>query len=161
MKDSKDYSKFSVGKKQMRHWSPVWCGGRNIEQQSQKLCQAIEQVSERQELLAALMESKKSLQKEAREEFHRQIFQEFKELQEQKSKESLELLGEKHRLERLKKERGRARFLEGKELLAAATADGSFRSLCPLVEPGTNAEMSTPSRAQSPHRETAWWNADL
>ena len=30
------------------------------------------------------------------------------------------------------------------------------------VEPGTNEEMSTPSREQSPlDKERSWWNADL
>ena len=50
-------------------------------------------LSERQELLVTLMESK-SLQKDAPEEF-----QKLEELEEQKSKEALELLGQKHMLE--------------------------------------------------------------
>ena len=44
-------------------------------------------MSERQELLATVMERKKTLQKEAPEEFHKQIFQDTKELEEQLSNE--------------------------------------------------------------------------
>ena len=88
-------------------------------------------MSERQELLAALMESKKRTGTSAR------------------SKEALELLEQKHRLETLKKERERARFLEEKELpvmegAVTATAGSSFRSFSPSVAPGTNEEMWTP-----------------
>ena len=62
-------------------------------------------MSERQELLAALLESKKSLQKDALEKFHEKIFQELKELEEQKSKGALELLEHKHRLDNKTKKR--------------------------------------------------------
>ena len=77
-----------------------------LERRCLKLDVAVGQMSERQELLAALMESKKSLQKEAPKEFHGHIFQEVKALEEQKPKQSLELLEQKHRLERLKKKKG-------------------------------------------------------
>ena len=50
------------------------------EQKCQELCQAIEQLSERQEFLATVMERKKTLQKEALVEFNKQIFQEIKDL---------------------------------------------------------------------------------
>ena len=63
------------------------------EQKCQELCQAIEQMSERQESLATVMESMKILQKEAPVTFQEQIFQEIKELEEQLSKEELDLLG--------------------------------------------------------------------
>ena len=46
----KDFSKPSVGKEQKRFWSPVWHDGRNIKG-CLELSQAIEQLSERQELL--------------------------------------------------------------------------------------------------------------
>ena len=79
------------------------------EQKCQELCQAIEQQSERQELLVIVMERKKALRKEALEEFHKQIFQEIKDLEEQLSKEELDLLGKKHSLGRMKKEREHAK----------------------------------------------------
>ena len=76
----------------MRFWSPV---GRDVmsmkgcmlEQKSQALCQPIEQTSERQELPAAQMERIRILQRDAREEFHKHIFQEIKDLEEQGLKE--------------------------------------------------------------------------
>ena len=74
----------------------------SLEQKCQELCLAIEQMSERQEL-----------GKQAPEEFHRQILQELKELEEQKSKQALELLGQKHRLERSKKKKGACQVFRG------------------------------------------------
>ena len=76
-------------------------------------------------------------------------------------------MGQRHRLEKLKKERERARFPEGKELpeveSAVSVATGSsFRSFSPSVAPATSEEMSTPSREQSLlDRERSWWSADL
>ena len=63
-----------------------------LERECLDLSEAIRQLSEKQELLATLMEGKMSLQKVAPEEFRRQIFQELKELEEQKTKEASELL---------------------------------------------------------------------
>ena len=48
------------------------------EKKCQDLCQAVEQMSERQELLVAMMERKKIMQREAPEEFQKQILQEIK-----------------------------------------------------------------------------------
>ena len=50
-------------------------------------------LSEKQDLLANLMEGKISLQNVAPEKFQEKIFQELKGLEEQKTKEALELLG--------------------------------------------------------------------
>ena len=88
-------------------------------------------------MLATLMESKKSLQKDAPGKFHEKIFKELKELEEQKSKEALDLLGDEHKLGKLKKERDRARMLQGREPPAAegdftiATGCSSFCSCSP------------------------------
>ena len=98
----------------------------------------------------------KTLQKHALEKFHEMICLEIKDLQEQRFKEELDLLETKDKLERLKRERERARFLEGKELFVMETAaivlmGDSFRSFspsAPSVAPRTNEEMSTPSREQ-------------
>ena len=111
------------------------------EQKGQELCQTVEQMSERQELWATLVESKKSFQNYTPEEFQRQIFQELKELEEHNSKEVLVLLGQKHRLEDWRKKRERARILEGRELLVVES-----RSFSSLVAPGVDEEMSTPLR---------------
>ena len=48
--------------------------GQKSQELCQELCQVIKQMSERQELLAALMECRTSLQKEAPETFHEQMF---------------------------------------------------------------------------------------
>ena len=53
-----------------------------IEQKSQALCQEIEQMGERQELLAAQVERMKILQRDAPEEFRKRTFLEIKELEE-------------------------------------------------------------------------------
>ena len=45
-----------------------------LEQKSQKLCLAIEQLSERQDLLAARLEKMWILQEEAPDKFHEKIF---------------------------------------------------------------------------------------
>ena len=50
----------------------------DVERECLDLSEAIEQLSEKQELLALLMESKKSLQKVAPEKFQEKIFQELK-----------------------------------------------------------------------------------
>ena len=101
-------------------------------------------MNERQELLTTLMESKYRPQKDAPGEL-------------------LELLGQKHRLGKLKKEMERAQMLEERELLVVesaftvATSSSSFRSFSPSVAPGVDEEMLMPSLES----ERDWWNADL
>ena len=62
----------------------------------------IELLSEKQELLATLMESQKSMQKVAPKKFQEKIFLELK-LEELKSREALGLLGRKHELGKLER----------------------------------------------------------
>ena len=59
------------------------------------------------------MEKMWILQKEAPDKFHEPMFLEIKDLEGQKFREELDVFGKKHRLERLKKKRERARVLEG------------------------------------------------
>ena len=87
------------------------------------LSEAIENLSEKQELLANLMDGKMSLQRVAPERFQQKIFQELKELEEQKTNEALEQLGRKHKLGKMENERNRARMLQGMEL---SGAEGDF-----------------------------------
>ena len=54
--------------------------------------------NERQEVLTIQMEGKVSMQKVAPEDFQRQIFEDLKELEEQKTMEALELVTRKHKL---------------------------------------------------------------
>ena len=139
-----------------------------LERKCMDLSEANEQLSEKQELLTTLMESKKSLQKVALEEFQRKIFQELKELEEQKSKEVLELLGRKHKLVKLEKERDRARMLQEREPSGAegdsnvATDSSSFCSCSPSLAHDVDEAMSTPSRkSPSMVKDRDWWSADL
>ena len=121
-----------------------------LERKCTDLSEANEQLSEKQVLLTTLMESTKSLQKVALEEFQRKIFQELKELEEQKSKEVLELLGRKHKLGKLEKERDRARMLQEREPSGAegdfnvATDSSSFCSCSPSLAHDVDGAMSTP-----------------
>ena len=55
-------------------------------------------LSERQEVVANLMEGKIRMQSEASEKFFEKIFEELQELEEQKSKEALVLVQNKHKL---------------------------------------------------------------
>ena len=69
-----------------------------------ELKEASEILSEKQVLLATVLEDKMSMQKVAPEKYQEKIFEESKELEEQKAKEALELLGRKHKLVKLEKE---------------------------------------------------------
>ena len=60
-----------------------------------------------------------SMQKVARDDFQRQIFQEWKELEEHKTNEALELVRRQHKLVKLEGERERARMID--------TGDGAVR----------------------------------
>ena len=64
-----------------------------LERECLDLTEANEHLSEKQEVLAVLMEGKMSLLKVAPEKFHEKIFHDLKELEEQKTKEAMELLG--------------------------------------------------------------------
>ena len=62
------------------------------------LREEVDYLSERQEVLAVLMEGKMSMQKTAPEDFQWQIFQGKQELEGQNTKEALELAQGKHKL---------------------------------------------------------------
>ena len=114
--------------------------------------------------MAAQMERMQTLQKDAPEKYHKQISQEIKDSEEQRFKEDLNLSEKKHRLERLKIDRERARVLEEKEMpvVKGAVTSTTSHSLSPSFEPEMNEEMITPSNEQpSLEKEEGWWNADL
>ena len=68
-------------------------------------------------MFLALMERKKSLLREAPEEFQKQIFQEITNLEERLSGEEMELLEKKQSLGRMCKDRRYAEMEEGRSLL--------------------------------------------
>ena len=96
MKNTRNCSRSSADKVQTRSQSPVW-RDTVTERECLELNQEIEHSSEKQEVLATLMEGKMSMQKVAPEQYQENIFEELKELEEQKTKEALELLGRKMR----------------------------------------------------------------
>ena len=113
-----------------------------------------------------LMESKKSLQKDAPDKFHEKIFQELKELEE-KAKEALELLGQAQ-VGKIEEGKGSSQDATGGEL---PVAEGDFTmvlrissscSCSPSVAQDVDEEVSTPSRRPFfLGKERDWWSADL
>ena len=68
-----------------------------LERECLELMEEIELLSEKQEVLVTPMEGKMSMQKLVPEDFQRQIFQQLTELEEQKTKEALELGRREHK----------------------------------------------------------------
>ena len=89
-------------------------------------------------------------------------------MEEQKAKEALLLLGRKHKLGKLEKERDRARILQdcqpsGAGSGSAVAADGSSSFSCsPSMAYDVDESMSTSSRkSPSVGKQSDWWSADL
>ena len=76
-------------------------------------------IGERQEKLLALMERQKSLLKETREDFQKQIFLKITKLEERIAGEEMELLEKRPSLDRMCKDRRDAKMEEGREKFAA------------------------------------------
>ena len=83
-----------------------------LERHCLALREEVEHLSERQKVLAILMEGEMNMQKTAPEDFQRQIFQELHELEEQKTKGALEFAQRKHKFIKWEGERERARTLQ-------------------------------------------------
>ena len=105
------------------------------------------------------MDSMKCLRKDASERFQEQILQESKVLKEEKSIKALELLGRKHKLEKLEKALGAVR---GESEFAVAT-DGSSVCSCSLsVAYDVDEAMSMSSRkSSSMGKKRDCWSADV
>ena len=95
----------------------------------------VEHLNEKQEVLTVLMEGKMSMQKVAPEKYQEKIFEELKELEEQQTREALELVQRKHKLVTSEGERERARMLQGMELSGAVGhfSEGFVWTIPPLV----------------------------
>ena len=93
------------------------------------------------------METKRCWQREAQAEFQNGIFQEDKNLEERLSKEEVELLEKKQRLERMHKDRRYAKVEEGREKLAAKSevtrAAGSGSQTSEMGAEPVSAEVET------------------
>ena len=83
-----------------------------LERECLALREEVEHSSERQELLTILMECKMNMQKVAPEKYQEQNFEGLKELEEQKTREALELVQRKHKSVKWGGERERARMLQ-------------------------------------------------
>ena len=139
-----------------------------LERECLELKEEIELLTERQELLATPTEGKMSKQKVALEKYQKKIFEELKELQGQKTKEALELLGRQHKLVNSENERDRARMIQGIELSGAVgnfsgALDSSSLDCCsPSVAQDADDAMSQlfwTSLAKGKERD--WWSVDL
>ena len=102
----------------------------------------IEHLIEKQEVLATLMEGKMRMHKVAPDDLQRQIFQEFKELEEQKTREVLDLERREHKLVKSEGERERARMLQEMELSGAV---GDFTGALD----NSSLDSCSPSAAQT------------
>ena len=91
----------------MARWEEQLKGLVVLERHCLTLREEVEHLSEGQEVLADLMEGKMNMQKTAPVDFQRQIFQEPKEVEEQSTKEELELVHRKHKLIKWEGERER------------------------------------------------------
>ena len=94
-----------------------------LERRCLDLSEAIEQLSEKQELLGTLMESKKGLEKGAPERFHEKIFQRVEGVGGAEVKRGSGAVGTQAQVGKLKKERDRARDVTGE---GAARGRGWF-----------------------------------
>ena len=72
----------------------------------------MDHLSERQEVLADLLVSKKDMQKTAPKKYQEKVFEEFKEMEEHRAKEALALVQKKHKLIKCEGERRRARVMQ-------------------------------------------------
>ena len=90
----------------------------------------VEHLNEKQEVLATPM-GKMRRQKVAPEDFEREIFEELKELEEQKTQEALELVKRKPKLVKWEGAQERARMLQGMDLSRAASHFSRALVLCP------------------------------
>ena len=82
----------------MARWEEHLRGMVALERHCLALREEVEHSNERFDVSTILIEGKMNMQKAAPEDFQEQVFQERKELEEQKTKEALELVQRKHKL---------------------------------------------------------------
>ena len=90
-------------------WDEQLKGLIELERRCLVLREEVEHLSERQEVLTGLMVSKKDMRKAAPEKYQEKIFEEFKELEEQRAKEALALVQKKHKLIKWEGEKGKGK----------------------------------------------------
>ena len=114
-------------------------------------------------MLANLMEGKMSMQKVAAEKYKEKIFEELKELEEQKTREALELVQRKHKLVTWEGGRERARMPQRMELSGAVGhCSGAFSfgscssSLAHDTEEALSASSWVAQVAEDATSESSW-----
>ena len=90
----KPFEIFRQGER-MRCTTPVLA---ELERRCQDLMQEVKLLSERQEVLVGMVVNKRDMQKAAPKKCQEKMFEEFKELEEQRAREALELVQKKHML---------------------------------------------------------------
>ena len=135
-----------------------------LERECLELNEEIQNLSEKEDLLATLTEGKMVVQKVAPEKYQEKIF-ELKELAELKTKEALEPLGCQHKLVN---ERGRARMIQETVLswpegdFSGALDSSSLDSCSPSVAQDADVAVSASSwTSLAKWKERDWWSVDL
>ena len=133
-----------------------------LERECQELDEAVQNLSEKQELLATLMEGKMRMQKVAPEKYQEKIFDELRSWRSRRQ--------EKHWSfwVKLDYERDRARMTQGMELSGAegdssgALDSSSWDSCSPSVAPDADDAMSAWSwTSPAKGKDRDWWSIDL
>ena len=93
-------------------WYTQLKGSVELERRYQDLTDEVKLLCERQEVLAGTVVSKRDMQKEAPKKYQEKVFEGFKELEEQRAKEALELVQKKHMLIKCELDEKRARMLQ-------------------------------------------------
>ena len=99
-------------------WDTKLGGSVELEKRYQDLMEEVKLLCERQEVLTSMVVSKTDMQKEAPKKYQEKVFEGFKELEDQRAKEALELVQKKHMLikcEGERKERKCCKDLEDRE----------------------------------------------
>ena len=96
----------------LARWDTQLKGLVELERRCQNLMHEVKLQSQRQEVLVGMVVNKTDMQKEASKKYQEKMFEEFKEVEEQRAKEALELMQKKHMLTKWEAERERARTLQ-------------------------------------------------
>ena len=96
----------------LTRWDAQLKGLAELERRCQDMMQEVELLSERQEVLASLVEDKIRFQRKATEKYCETVFEELRKLEEKTSKEALVLVQKKHILLRCQSEKEKAKILQ-------------------------------------------------
>ena len=94
-------------------WDEQLKGLIELERRCLALREEVEHLGEKEEVLADVMVSKRDMQKEAPEKDQENIFEEFKELEEQRAKEALAFVNKKHMLIKVRRRKGKGKDRKG------------------------------------------------